>query len=350
MQNPIKCFIQLQRPSDKRTSDPRHFEYIPMNAGRPFRSFKRLRNNNGLFHRILGLDNPLALPEENLLHKNSDNVAKTSPSKVPPSARMPSQPLLSGQPQPPRSPSKALLPSHPPTQTVDDIKQRMTANLDKKKIHFDSPALATSTNDNKVENLFTDDYSTLYSDNDIIDEVLSQGSANELLSVVGGLTVYEDVEALTQHGEVNPEAVDALYGDASYASCYSNFEFAMERMVAAANNASAAHSKAVDESVLNSPPPSLPPKSALRQPVIQQTSPSEIENDFNIYGCPSGRPIHPNKETLLKERGFNVPSPQPQKEVETSMVYAPVSDIMEEEEYKELSVEEIPQTILDLFV
>lgn len=328
-------YVQLVRPSDKATSEPRPFEYLPMDAGRPFSSFKRLRNNYGLFHRILGLDNSLPGREETLPHK--------TPGGHPPKAaatKMQSS-LISetdGNIYPEvKAPPQVQASS---TQSIDDIKQRMVTNLEKKKqgaLPASPTAPASSPNvimPSVPSPLWLEDMS-VYSDTDLLDEMVSQGSVNDLLSTVGeGVAVYEDVTALPQRTEVNNP--DALYGDASYASCYSNLEFGQGR-----------------PRILTNAPPILPPK----KPAFGQ--PKESDLDFAIYGTPSSRPIHPDKETLLRERGFRPSSEESAKreDEEDAIYYPPVSDILEVEEeseslshVKDLTSAELPQTILDLFV
>lgn len=60
----VKVFVQLYRPSDRLTSEPREFQYQPLNSGRPpYWSFKRglsKKANYELFDSILATDAKLA--------------------------------------------------------------------------------------------------------------------------------------------------------------------------------------------------------------------------------------------------------------------------------------------------
>ena len=181
----IKVFIQLTR-NDGEASPKLPFEYIPLNSGRPFRSFKRLKDNYGLFHRILGLDTPVSGAGEEMLHKKAnvnptDNVAfvnvdnkalipkqpmistcqTPAPPAQPPNLNaLPSMPVYSRPMSPPGMKSKitplqqnkpaatltslsgnyeslretpGLMASGSGDATLDDIKHRLTANLDNKR-------------------------------------------------------------------------------------------------------------------------------------------------------------------------------------------------------------------------
>ncbi|XP_076033356.1 uncharacterized protein LOC143020671 isoform X2 [Oratosquilla oratoria] len=340
IENPVKVYIQLLRPSDKSTSEPRPFEYLPLDSGRPFRSFKRLKNNYGLFQRILGVDSPVSnVVEEDMLKRKDpsqkspskqlsvlfpdtclDDVKPLTPQelKLPhPFAPPPVSSATSKSQVPqtmshvnistaptssvsPASASKSTV-SQPSSfsvssssdQSVDDIKQRLTATLERKKAGGGgamSPNLFASKLLHPKSSPFWSDDASVYSDADMLDEVLSQGSINDLLSAVGeGFTVYEDVDMVPDSTN-SSQATDAIFGDASYASCYSNLEFVMGQ-AKSASMASNTSSKAGEGA------PALPPKKH------SQASTAK-EEDFSIYGSPSGKPIHPNKRSLLLERGF----------------------------------------------
>lgn len=369
----MKVYVQLLRPSDKSMSEPRPFQYLPLDSGRPFTSFKRLKNNYGLFQRILGLDSPLAAAgsgEETLRHKTPTPTPRSPSSlevtcvdiKPRPSTNMKlvepvlqkpqSHPPPSGSPPlasisnpinvPPTMPdvlssSSPLLTS--PDQSVDDIRQRLTATLERRKVvGTGSPRMAAPS---RPSQLWSDDAS-VYSDTDMLDEVLSQGSVNDLLSAVGeGLAVYED---LTNLGEPTPSQLidpDAVYGDASYASCYSNLEFVMGQ------------ARAKDS------PPLLPPKKNPRAPI------PALEDDYGDYGTPSGQPIHPNKATLLLERGFRVgtevsntnhgmdiASYNDRNGRDSGQKLDQLEDLWDDVsgQPQEVSCDQLPRTVLDLFV
>lgn len=370
----MKVYVQLLRPSDKSMSEPRPFQYLPLDSGRPFTSFKRLKNNYGLFQRILGLDSPVIATgsgEETLRHK-TPTPSPRSPSSVEaasisikpkPSDNMKLLESTAGKPQlhpppsgspplasinnpislPPIMPdvlssSSSLLTS--PDQSVDDIRQRLTATLERRKVvsSTGSPRVVAPS---RPSHLWSDDAS-VYSDTDMLDEVLSQGSVNDLLSAVGeGLAVYED---LTNLEEPTPSQLidpDAVYGDASYASCYSNLEFVMGQ------------AKAKDS------PPLLPPKKNPRASI------PVLEDDFGDYGTPSGQPIHPNKASLLLERGFRTGtevSPinhsvdtalyNDRNERESSQKFDQLDDLWDDVsgQPQEVSCDQLPRTVLDLFV
>lgn len=372
VENPVKVYVQLLRPSDKSTSEPRPFHYLPLDSGRPFTSFKRLKNNYGLFQRILGLEPPMAATdseEETLRHKiptpfpHSPSSLEVASIGIKPrsSADMKLIGLApeKGQPHPPPSGSPPLASinnptSMPPTmpnvlsssspllnspnQSVDDIRQRLTATLERRKVAgVGSPRLATPAQPTQ----FWSDDASVYSDTEMLDEVLSQGSVNDLLSAVGeGLAVYED---LTNLAEPTPNQLidpDAVYGDASYASCYSNLEFVMGQ------------AKAKDS------PPSLPPKKNIRGPI------TVLEDDYADYGTPSGLPIHPNKASLLLERGFRVGAEASSNfSVDSGTYYDhngredgqkcdQLDDLWDDAsgQPKEVSCDQLPRTVLDLFV
>lgn len=345
-------FIQLQRPSDKSTSEPRPFEYLPMDAGRPFSSFKRLKNNYGLFNRILGLEAPVVTGNEELLpHKSQvkSQAPQVAPIKGLPSGGKPfssvtNSEMVSMKAKAQQKNPGIKSPGSPATaaggsQSVDDIKQRMIASIDKKKSGVSS-SQNVPPQQLGPSPLWAEDIS-VYSDAELLEEVLSEGSVNDLLSTMGdGLAVYEDLAPLPNQLDL---PTDAFYGDASYASCYSNLEFALgkNRIPASFTNSTAA--------LQGIQPPILPPK---KIPADEQ----ETDPEFAIYGTPTGIPIHPNKETLLRERGFLVGAGNsPKRDMDNTLYYSPVSDILEVEEElenqgKEMSTEEIPQTILDLFV
>ncbi|ERL85515.1 hypothetical protein D910_02934 [Dendroctonus ponderosae] len=61
---PVRVYVQLYRPSDRLTSEPRPFEYLPLDSGRPpYWSFKRglsKKANYDLFDSILATDAKLA--------------------------------------------------------------------------------------------------------------------------------------------------------------------------------------------------------------------------------------------------------------------------------------------------
>lgn len=372
VENPVKVYVQLLRPSDKNTSEPRPFHYLPLDSGRPFTSFKRLKNNYGLFQRILGLDSPVAAAgsgEDTLRHKTPTPSPRSPTSlevtsidiKPKPSTNMKLIDLTPGksQPHPPPSGSPPLasisnpiaVPTSMPEvlsatspllntsdQSVDDIRQRLTATLERRKVAGGgSPRLANPARPSQ----FWSDDASVYSDTDMLDEVLSQGSVNDLLSAVGeGLAVYED---LTNLGEPTPSQLidpDAVYGDASYASCYSNLEFVM------------------GQAKVKDPPPTLPPKKNIRGPI------TVLEDDYGEYGTPSGQPIHPNKATLLLERGFRVGTEVSSSRGVDSATYYDhngrgngqkcdqLEDLWDDVsgQPQEVSCDQLPRTVLDLFV
>lgn len=368
----MKVYVQLMRPSDKSTSEPRPFQYLPLDSGRPFTSFKRLKNNYGLFQRILGLDSPVAATgsgEETLRHKiptpsprspsslemasidikprpANMKLVDTTPGKSqpypPPSGSPPLASISNPISLPPTMPdvlsnSSPLLTS--PDQSVDDIRQRLTATLERRKAAgAGSPRVAAPARPSQ----FWSDDASVYSDTDMLDEVLSQGSVNDLLSAVGeGLAVYED---LTNLGEPTPSQLidpDAVYGDASYASCYSNLEFVMGQ------------AKAKES------PPSLPPKKSPRAPI------PALDDDYGDYGTPSGQPIHPNKAALLLERGFRTGTEVSSMNhgVDSALYYDrngrgggqkcdQLEDLWDDApgQPQEVSCDQLPRTVLDLFV
>ncbi|KAF4528208.1 hypothetical protein B566_EDAN014033, partial [Ephemera danica] len=51
--------IQLRRPSDNATSEPKSFKYLPLDSGRPFWSLKKLKANYGIFSSILAANTAL---------------------------------------------------------------------------------------------------------------------------------------------------------------------------------------------------------------------------------------------------------------------------------------------------
>lgn len=51
--------VQLRRPSDGATSEPRDFKYTPLDSGRPFWSLKKLKANYGIFSSILAANTAL---------------------------------------------------------------------------------------------------------------------------------------------------------------------------------------------------------------------------------------------------------------------------------------------------
>lgn len=253
-----------------------------------------------------------------------------------------------------------------PGQSIDDIKQRLTATLDRRR------AGATSPKANVAQprpSPFWSDDASVYSDPDMLDDVLSQGSVNDLLSAVGdGFAVYEDITGISDSANNNPLSGDAVYGDASYASCYSNLEFVMgQARTAATPGTTTGGSNKVEET-----PPSLPPKKNPRGSTIQP------DDDFGEYGTPSSQPIHPNKAALLLERGFRLgnitsvnntnQSSAGNHSVDNALYYDPggslqaplgsasecdeLDDMWDEtsNQPQERTCEQLPRTVLDLFV
>lgn len=411
------------RPSDSSTSEPRPFQYLPLDSGRPFTSFKRLKNNYGLFQRILGLDTP-APPGVGIVGTSEGEVLKRKTPKVqspphspgfletledtkprprppgdlkivaaagsPPSATQPrpapagspplAAPLVKPGPSPP-------IPTHPisasppqlllsPDQSVDDIRQRLTATLERRKVTGVAPTSPRATNPAQQPQprsaQFWSDDASVYSDADVLDDVLSQGSVNDLLSAVGeGLAVYEDVTGGIQE---DPAAAllapDAVYGDPSYASCYSNLEFVMGQARVAAGDGSTDNNNKVP---VGGAPPLLPPKKNPRGSALLP-----VDDDFGIYGTPSGQPIHPNKAALLLERGFRGSAIATATTTADDTVYydpggrggggAPMASSSEcddledmwddssnntqqqQQPQQQLTPEQLPRTVLDLFV
>ncbi|KAK4305175.1 hypothetical protein Pmani_022916 [Petrolisthes manimaculis] len=351
VENPVKVYVQLLRPSDSSTSEPRPFQYLPLDSGRPFTSFKRLKNNYGLFQRILGLDTPapsavgvVGTDEGEVLKRKTpkvqspphspgflDTLEDTKPRPRPPGdlklitmSSSPPSAFTQPRPAPAGSPPLAAqliksgpspIPTHPvttsspplllsPDQSVDDIRQRLTATLERRKGSGTAPTspriLNPTQHPQQRPTQFWSDDASVYSDADVLDDVLSQGSVNDLLSAVGeGLAVYEDVTGGIQE---DPAAAllapDAVYGDPSYASCYSNLEFVMgqARVTASVGDGNTDNNNKVPA---GNAPPLLPPKKNPRGSSLLPT-----DDDFGIYGTPSGQPIHPNKAALLLERGF----------------------------------------------
>lgn len=370
----MKVYVQLLRPSDKSTSEPRPFQYLPLDSGRPFTSFKRLKNNYGLFQRILGLDSPLtAEGGEETLRRKTPTPAPRSPGPlevasiddikprpltdlklVSSTAGKPhAHPLPSGSPplasinkpsiSPPSAPS-AVVPSSPPLltspdQSVDDIRQRLTATLERRKA---GGAISPRVPAPARPSQFWSDDASVYSDTDMLDEVLSQGSVNDLLSAVGeGLAVYEDLTSLPDPTASQLTDPDAVYGDASYASCYSNLEFVM------------------GQAKVKDSPPSLPPKKNPRASI------PALEDDYGDYGTPSGQPVHPNKAALLLERGFRaeVGLSSSNHSVDNALYYDSsgrgasdecdqLEDLWDDAtgQPQEVSCDQLPRTVLDLFV
>ncbi|KAH1019371.1 hypothetical protein HUJ04_009200 [Dendroctonus ponderosae] len=65
---PVRVYVQLYRPSDRLTSEPRPFEYLPLDSGRPpYWSFKRglsKKANYDLFDSILAAKRQFSVTEE----------------------------------------------------------------------------------------------------------------------------------------------------------------------------------------------------------------------------------------------------------------------------------------------
>ena len=372
----MKVKIQLVRSTTvKQESTPVDFEYISLDSGRPFRSFKRLKDNYGLFHRILGLDAPAGAVAEELPHKKVPislpqslaNEAITStidksvisnqpapPSQPPNLNAIPSVPVYSRpdsqnssvrvrpvQPRPvaPEStkPSSSPPPGLAPDSSIDDIKHRLTVNLDKRRAGASPMYKQPIPQGNK----FWSDEVSVYSENDLLDEVLSQGSVNDLLSAVGeGFTVYEDIEGLNNENGLLPDGIpnDALYGDASYNSCYSNMEFVMDR-ARAANVVPIIGGSSINAEA----PPVLPPKKGSKDLDHQ------IDDDMGEYGTPSSRPIHANKLALLKERGFGTAQPKTTDDTNTYYNLKSFEDLVNENKEPEKPADPAAP-VLDLFV
>jgi hypothetical protein len=51
--------VQLRRPSDMASSEPKNFKYLPLDSGRPFWSLKKLKANYGIFSSILAANTAL---------------------------------------------------------------------------------------------------------------------------------------------------------------------------------------------------------------------------------------------------------------------------------------------------
>ena len=363
--NPVKVFIQLQRPSDQMKSEPRRFDYLPLDSGRPFLSFKRLKQTYGPFTRILGLESPSdGIPGQSL---EGEELKR----KLPVVRQNLSPPGLKGT-----SGGRIVATLPASSGAADDIKLKVSAALKKR-----NPGIATSPGTaGKLSPLWSD--TSCYSDAEVIDDFFSDGSINDILSGVGGETGagYQDlevsatatntglnmainntlnllsspsqldsllsggavtsqilpgngnilpgndsigtsspsVEMLDVPGSANP---DALYGDASYASCYSNLQFVMNR----AKNVSPSvqdTENSCDSLIRGSMFPGVPSKSL---PTVQA-------EDIGIYEVPSNKPVHATKQALLLNRGFVSPN------VITEVDLEPEGGDM------------LPKTVLDLFV
>ena len=362
--NPVKVFIQLQRPSDQMKSEPRRFDYLPLDSGRPFLSFKRLKQTYGPFTRILGLESP----SDGIAGQSLEIEGEELKRKLPVVRQNLSPPGLKGT-----SGGRIVATLPASSGAPDDVKLKVSAAL--KKRNPGIVASSVSPTAGKLSPLWSD--TSCYSDAEVIDDFFSDSSINDILSGVGGETgaVYQDLEgsatatntglnmainntlnllsspsqldsllsggAATSHmlpgnnsigtsstevemldssvpGSANP---DALYGDASYASCYSNLQFVMNR----AKNSSSSVQDAVnscDSLIRGSMFPGVPSKSL---PTVQT-------EDIGIYEVPSNKPVHATKQALLLNRGFVSPN------VITEVDLEPEGGDM------------LPKTVLDLFV
>lgn len=80
IQEPVKVFIQLRRPSDGATSDPLPFELLPLDSGRPlYWSYKRKKGNYNLFNAILANDLKQKISTQTI---NEENPTKTPSNNV----------------------------------------------------------------------------------------------------------------------------------------------------------------------------------------------------------------------------------------------------------------------------
>lgn len=105
-------------------------------------------------------------------------------------------------------------------------------------------------------------------------------------------------------------------------------------------------------------PPLLPPKKTPRAPA------PVVEDDYGDYGTPSGQPIHPNKASLLLERGFRAATEVSSinHDVDTALYYDngqrggqkcnQLEDMWDDTsgQPQEVSCDQLPRTVLDLFV
>ncbi|KAF2353654.1 Rel domain (RHD) DNA-binding domain [Trinorchestia longiramus] len=405
IENPVKVFIQLQRPSDKTTSEPRPFEYLPLDSGRPFMSFKRLRQSYGPFSRILGLDNHFlgdmsssgVLEEEEDLKRKlpSVSVSLSGGGIVPHGGNEEEQqgggkkPYIAAPPHDPASrPSKAL--KRPGEASASSTGTSSAGLLSPTRPPSGGSQSKSPTSHTKMSPIWSDVSSACYSDAELLEDVLSNSSVNDLLSSVGGegCAVYQDFDnanvlssalALTSANlNTNPglntaisntlnllcsnpsqpqtqqldtllattapaaggtPQADVLYGDASYASCYSNLEFVMNRArVAQQQQESSSTIMKGDSLICGSVFPAVPERS---------TGPRE--DDSAIYGVPSNRPVHSTKMQLLQHRGFGVAAEeQPQQGVHATVSLKSPALISPMDLEKEDDL--LPKTVLDLFV
>lgn len=419
----MKVYIQLQRPSDKTTSESRQFEYLPLDSGRPFLSFKRLKQSYGPFTRILGLDSCyLGLENGTVSASDDEDLKRKLPSVNIANISLPgvgsisgggiiNNNILGGANALPPMVKGALTTTTTTTASSEEVRQRMSAALKRRNQAASSPS-SNSNSDSllprgggysgKFSAICSPDVSsTCYSDAELLEDVLSEGSVNDLLSGVGGdgCTVYQDLEnintlnatmnaglntaitntlnllnspgqldsllaggmagsseanntgmnaALEGSDDTSPNAAaDALYGDASYASCYSNLEFVMNR----ARNAQQ-HQQAMisgggsmrmtgDSLIRGALFPGVPTKTS---PQELQDSAGEATDDSGIYGVPSNRPVHLTKAALLQYRGFSAGQAVQQGNNKNFPGADTAMDL--DQDCDDL----LPKTVLDLFV
>ena len=381
------------------TSEPRPFDYLPLDSGRPFLSFKRLKQSYGPFSRILGLDsNYLGLGDGGGDRDDEDDLRRKLPC-VTVSTNIVSGTTSSGTSgggiignEGPNTTlvSKEVLVT--PT-TSEEVKQRMSAALKRRNqppggvsnnnnaLMVPRTGISNNNNNNKLSPIWSDLSSNCYSDAELLEDVLSDSSVNELLSGVGcdGCTVYQDLdsslsanvglnsaisntlsllnspcqlEALLSDGvgttglhAVGPTSSkmasamgamhsDALYGDASYASCYSNLEFVMNRAKCAQQQQLNVSPSGGDGLIRGAMFPGVPDK------VVCSTDGGDDE-DAGIYGVPSNRPVHATKAALLHNRGFNTQQLTTSSAVDRNLLTE--MDLDQDEDL-------LPKTVLDLFV
>lgn len=369
-------------------------------------SYKRLKQSYGPFTRILGLDsNYLGLGDVGDGEHDENDLKRKLPTVVTLDSTTPNGGLSSsggGIVTLPTTVSDAMtaITTNTNSSSSDQVKLRMSAALKKRipsplspmsqqnisnnnslmvpRHQGGSTPIAGSSGNNKLSPVWTDMSSNCYSDAELLEDMLSDSSVNDLLSGVGGdgCVVYQDLEnsisstnaglntAISNTlsllnspgqldsllagsseplpsstvGELMPHssaAPDALYGDASYASCYSNLEFVMNR----ARNAQHQQPQST------SSPPGGGGDSLIRGalfPAVPSKNASEQDDDAGIYGVPSNRPVHATKAALLQYRGFATTHQLPQpgdsnKNIVTEMDLDQDDDLL-------------PKTVLDLFV
>jgi len=114
--------LQLLRPSDGAVSDPRKFDFLPLDGGHNFWAAKRMKTNFNVFSNILAMGTKSATPIVLSMESGMDIPDEPAKRKVPTSSGLLLSPVhLRGAAASPRVPAPCATIVHPPIQNRPQV-------------------------------------------------------------------------------------------------------------------------------------------------------------------------------------------------------------------------------------